>query len=225
VKKPESVAEQESREALRASLAEREAMLKEIYHRVKNNLQVVSSLMYLQSKEIEDPISRKIFMDSSTRIKAMSLVHEMLYQSGNLAEIEVEKYVKNLSTNLIEIYHVNSKNIKLIIDIDAIFMNIEEAIPFGLIVNELLSNTCKHAFTAGQSGEIIISVKKIKDAITLTVSDNGIGFLSPVDLKDTTTFGTQLIHSLTKQLNGKLSLDSANGTTCTLVFSPNHKGS
>ena len=145
-----------------SSLKEKEVMLKEIYHRVKNNLQVVSSLLNLQSKTIQDPISRNLFLESSSRVKAMALVHEMLYQSGNLTLIEIGKYARDLSKNLANIYHIDSNRIKLTVEADAVLLNIEMAVPCGLIINELISNALKHAFLSGQCGEIKVSIKKYK---------------------------------------------------------------
>jgi len=201
------------------SLQEKEAMLKEIYHRVKNNLQVISSLLNLQANTIQDPASRNTFIESSTRIKAMALVHEMLYQSGNLVRVEMGKYVRNLAKNLADIYHIDSKKVKLIIDADTIFLSIENAIPYGLILNELISNAFKHAFPADQSGEIKVSIKNKDKKNILIVHDNGIGLPAYINFKNTKTLGVQLIHTLTKQLGGNIVLDRSSGTTFTLSFS------
>jgi PAS domain S-box-containing protein len=200
------------------SLKEKECMLKEIYHRVKNNLQIISSLFNWQGKTIQDPVSRQIFIENSTRVKAMALVHEMFYQSDNLAQIKMGKYVRKLSKNLNEIYHTNSNQIKLIIDIDNILLSIESAVPYGLVINELISNAFKHAFLPEQSGEVSVSIKKKSDNIILIVSDNGVGFSSDIDFYNTKTLGIQLIHTLTKQLRGNIVLDRNTGTTFTLTF-------
>ncbi|GEM_PF-5515097 len=205
-------------EKLRISLTEKESMLKEIYHRVKNNLQVVSSLLYMQAKSIPDKSSRELFLESSARVKSMALVHEMLYQSGNLSHIEMQKYLQNLTSYLVEIYHINTSLIKLIIQSEAVSLGIEEAIPCGLIVNELISNVYKHAFPKGKSGEIKVLIEKNEKNVTVQVSDNGIGFSSQIDFQNTTTLGIQLVHALTKQLGGEIKLDNTHGTTITLIF-------
>jgi two-component sensor histidine kinase len=201
-----------------ASLKEKEAMLKEVYHRVKNNLQVMSSLLNLQARTIADPVSRSIFVESSTRIKAMALVHEMLYQSNNLVQIEMGKYVKNLLNNLADIYHADSKRIKLIIDAEPILLSIENAVPWGLVINELISNAFKHAFPAKQSGEIKVSIKGHLGDIILMINDNGVGFPSYINFENSKTLGMQLIQILTKQLGGNIVLDRVAGTTFTFVF-------
>lgn len=208
----------EFRDKLQSSLEEKEAMLKEIYHRVKNNLQVVSSLLYMQAKSIPDPTSRDLFLESSARVKSMALVHEMLYQSGNLACIEMHNYLQNLTKYLVEIYHVNISRIKLFIKSETVSLGIDEAIPCSLIVNELISNAYKHAFPDEKPGQIQVRIERIKKNILLQVSDNGIGFPSQVDFNNTSTLGIQLVHALTKQLGGDIQLDTAHGTTFTLVF-------
>ncbi len=205
------------------SLKEKEAMLKEIYHRVKNNLQVIASLLNLQAKSIADIDSRNIFIESVTRVKSMALVHEMLYQSGNLSQIEMGKYVNTLSKTLADIYHIYNSRVKILIDADSIFLSIENAIPYGLIINELISNAFKHAFPADKPGQITISIKHKDDIISLCVHDNGVGFPAHIDFQNTTTLGMQLIHTLTKQLRGNITLDRSSGTKFTLDFSTTFK--
>lgn len=205
-------------EKIKASLGEKEAMLKEIYHRVKNNLQVVSSLLNLQSKTIKDPISKKIFIESSMRIKSMALVHEMLYTSSDLSQIEMAAYVDKLANQLRLIYHADSNLIKLKIDADSVRLTIDDAIPCGLIINELITNAFKYAFPGGQAGEIQLSIKKKENRVSLIVGDNGIGLSPELDFKNTTTLGMQLINSLTKQLTGEIALDRERGTQYTLTF-------
>ncbi len=208
------------KEHLKASLVEKEVMLKEIYHRVKNNLQVVSSLLNLQANQIENPETKKIFMTSSSRVKAMSLVHELLYQSDNLAQIDMRKYAHSLLKHLSDLYHIDSHRVKAIIDSDHILLSIEDAIPCGLIINELISNVFKHGFSSGKSDEITISIKQSEDKIVLKVHNNGASLPQDFDLLNTKTLGMQLINSLTKQLGGTIKSDSSNGTTFTLSFSP-----
>lgn len=200
------------------SLAEKEAMLKEIYHRVKNNLQVVSSLLNMQANTIEHSPSKRAFLESAARIKSMSLIHEMLYQSGNLAEIRIDKYLQKLTAYLADVFHVDINVIKLITEADAISLGIEQAIPCGLIVNELISNAFKHAFPNGREGEVKISLELSNNNIIMRISDNGIGLDEKIDFDNSTTLGIPLIQALTKQLEGSIKLESNNGTVFTLTF-------
>lgn len=206
---------------LQASIKEKDALLKEIYHRVKNNLQVISSLLNLQLETTTVPSAKKVLIESATRVRSMSLVHEMLYQTENLAQIEMPEYIDNLFKYLYKIYNIDSKRIKFIADIDAISLNIDIAIPLGLIINELASNSFKHAFPGKKSGAIKLSLKKHDDKIILTISDNGIGIPSELNINDMTTLGMQLIFSLTKQLNGNINLHRSHGTTFILTVTSN----
>ncbi len=205
---------------LNHSLKEKEAMLKEIYHRVKNNLQVVSSLLNLQSKSIMDLPTKEIFLKSASRIRAMSLVHEMLYQSGNLAKIDMRDYIKKLLNHLVDIHHVSTQTIKTAVNADPVVLTIEEAIPCGLIINEIISNVFKHAFTADKPGKLVISIKQNGAEVRLGIHDNGIGFPPDFDIEKSTTLGMKLIYGLARQLKGTVSLDQHAGTTVNLVFTP-----
>ena len=198
-------------EVLQASLTEKEALLKEIYHRVKNNLQVVMSLLNLQIESVTDAITKKVLIDSVTRVKSMALVHEMLYQSQNLAKIEMSGYIRKLFEYLCHIYETEFRNEDFNIEIDDISLPIDVAIPLGLIVNELLSNCFKHAFPPGKMGTINVSLTKQNDHIILIVSDNGQGI--PADTSELKSLGMRLIHNLTNQLSGKIELEVENGTT------------
>ena len=206
------------KETLRASLAEKEALLKEVYHRVKNNLQVVSSLLNLQAEATQEPAAQEVLIRSSARVKSMALIHEMLYQTENLAHIDMENYIDNLFKYLFEIYNVDSNKIKLSTDIDTISLSIDSAIPCGLIINELISNALKYAFHGNKSGEIKFSFKKYGNNIILIISDDGEGIPSHIDIKNTSSLGMRLIHSLTKQLDGNIVLEKGKGTTFTLTF-------
>ncbi|MBV9575973.1 MAG: response regulator [Gammaproteobacteria bacterium] len=208
----------QNRKKLEASLAEKEVMLKEIHHRVKNNLQVVSSLLNLQAKSIEDTSSKKIFLESSNRIKSMALIHEMLYRSDNLAQIEMQKYLKILGSYLLKIYRIDTSLVKLIIKSDSIALSIEEAIPCGLIINELISNAFKHAFPKGCHGEVNVLMEKQDNHVLLQVSDNGVGYSKTHDFHNSNTLGVQLIHALTIQLGGEIKLNNMQGTTFTLTY-------
>ena len=202
---------------LQISLNEKEALLKEIYHRVKNNLQVILSLLHLQIETTQDQTAKQILLESATRIKSMALVHELLYQSSSLANIEMVKYSNHFSKYLYDTYNINIHHNKLILDIDDVSLDIEKAIPCGLIINELISNIFKHAFPAGK-GIIKLSLKKFGNKLLLTISDNGIGMPPNFDLQNANSLGMKLVYNLTKQIGGTIKMESRHGTTFTLTI-------
>ena len=206
--------EQKKNESLlESSLAEKEILLKEIHHRVKNNLQIISSLLVLQEQYVKDERILHIFKDFQNRIKVMALIHQTLYNSENLNKICLSKYIKNLVNNLFKAYSVNSKQIKLQLNIENIDFSLDKAIPCGLIINELVSNSLKHAFSKNDDGKISITLKKtINNRILLDVYDNGIGFPKDLDYKNSDTLGLKLISTITKQMDGKIYIEKNNGT-------------
>jgi len=208
------ITEQKKNESLlESSLAEKEILLKEIHHRVKNNLQIISSLIVLQEQYVKDERILHIFKDFQSRIKVMALIHQALYNSENLNKICLSKYIKNLVNNLFKAYSANSKQIKLQLNIENIDFSLDKAIACGLIINELVSNSLKHAFSKNDDGKIIITLKKtINNRILLDVYDNGIGFPKDVDYKNSDTLGLKLISTMTKQMDGKISIEKNNGT-------------
>jgi len=202
-----------------ASLKEKEVLLKEIHHRVKNNMQVISSMLSLQSQYITDKESLTMFQESQNRIRSMALIHEKLYTSDDLAHIDIAAYMQDLTTSLFSTYTVRNA-IKVDIAITDIFLTITTAIPCGLIINELVTNALKHAFPKERDGTIAISMTpSTKDSLILTVSDTGIGFPKETDFRNTTTLGMQLVTSLVEQLEGTITLDRSEGTTFTITFS------
>jgi len=185
-------------EWIKASLKEKEVLLKEIHHRVKNNLQIISSLLNLQSEYIKDEQDLEIFKVSQNRIESMALIHEKLYQSEDLAQIDFSEYIRDLVASLFCSYELNLDAIELKINVEQIFLNIETAIPCGLIINELVLNSLKHAFPIGNSGEIYINLyENDENEIALTISDNGIGFSQDFDFRNTSSLGLQLVNALT----------------------------
>jgi len=205
--------------ALRASLREKEVLLREIHHRVKNNMQVISSLLNLQARHIEDPAVLEMFQESQRRIRSMALVHEKLYLSKDLSNIEFSQYIQSLALHLFHSYQVDSNLIKLKTDMEKIFMNINTAIPCGLIVNELISNALKHAFPNGRGGEILIELRRTEgDKFLLIVSDTGIGFPDSLDFRNTTTLGMQIITMLVEQLDGRIELSRQQGSSFKITF-------
>jgi two-component sensor histidine kinase len=209
----------EGEEQIRTSLKEKEVLLKEIHHRVKNNLQIVSSLLYLQAAKTEHPGAVSALKESRARVKSMALIHERLYQSPNLASVDMGGYTRNLVSDLYHSYRTQESSVRLTTNIEDITLGITEAIPCGLIINELISNALKHAFPEGREGEITIElVKEGANRTTLTVSDNGIGFPEQVDWLNSPSLGLTLINSLVGQLEGTIELDRRGGTTFTIRF-------
>lgn len=203
---------------MKASLKEKNVLLKEIHHRVKNNLQIISSLLNLQSMYIEDKEAFKVFKESQNRVKSMAMIHEKLYQSGNFAEINVAEYLNNLIDNIYISYGVNPDIIKPKINAENVFLDINKSIPCFLIVNEVITNSIKHAFPEGRSGEIQIDFKKNNEKHILTIKDNGIGLPENLNIKETNTLGMQLIFGLISQLDGKIEVNSNNGTEFKITF-------
>lgn len=208
--------------ALRISLKEKEALIKEVHHRVKNNLQIISSLLNLQAGYIHDEHYKKLFQESQNRIKSMVLVHEKLYQSKDLTAINLRDYINGLLKYLCHSYGIESNRIVIKTDIEDITMNIDIAIPCGLIITELVSNSLTHAFVEPyrrSRAKITIKIHlDRKDKAALIVSDNGIGFPDGLDFKKTESLGMQLVCALTEQLSGDMKLNRDKGTTFTITF-------
>jgi len=207
-------------EKIRFALKEKEALLNEVLHRVKNNFQVISSLLTFQLDHIEDEKYKSIFMDSVKRIESMSFIHEMLYQSESFSQIDFSEYIQRLCNNLISTYAVDSDKIKIFINTQGIVLNMKTAIPVGLILNELISNALKHAFPNNINGEIRILMKESNDEmIELTVRDNGIGVPEEIDWRNTNTLGLEIISLLGEgQLRGKVTLNRNKGTEFKIIF-------
>ena len=204
---------------LQAALREKEVLLKEIHHRVKNNMQVISSLLQLQAQYIEDEATLFLFEESQTRIHSMALIHEQLYQSDSLARIDIQTYVENLVANLFQSFGFSNNLIEISLNVEPIFLNIETAIPCGLIINELVSNSLKYAFSANVKGEIKIDFRQILDQkFYLSIQDNGSGFPTNFDVENTETLGIRLVKMLAEQLEGGITIDSHPGTCYNLVF-------
>lgn len=208
----------QAEEQIEASLKEKETLLKEIHHRVKNNLQIIASLLDLQSESLTDPQDLQIFQDSQNRIRSMALIHEQLYQSEDLARIDTAQYIEDLVYSLFNSYETQSGSIIPKLDVDEIFLNIDAAIPFGLILNELVSNALKHAFSDGRKGEIYIGLHSDHERQTLFVRDNGVGLPEDLDFQNTESPGLQLVCTLTDQLKGTITLDRSSGTTFQITF-------
>jgi two-component sensor histidine kinase len=206
-------------EAIKVALREKELFLREAHHRIKNNLQIITSLLSLQASYISDPLILEMFTDSQDRVRSMALIHESLSQSGDLGEIDFTAYVRELASQLVHIYNDESARITLQLRLDDLVLDVNKATPCGLILNELLSNALKHAFPAGRSGEIHVDLRvDAARQVTLVVSDTGVGLPIELDVLNAETLGLQLISTLTEQLAGTLTLDRSQGTVFTLTF-------
>ncbi|WP_442939572.1 PAS domain S-box protein [Nostoc sp.] len=207
-------------EQIQASLLEKEVLLKEIYHRVKNNLQVISSLLSLQSAYIKDEHDLVIFKQSQQRIASMALVHEKLYQSQDLARINFGEYIRDLVTDLFTAYEVNEDAIALNINIDdGVFLGLDTAIPCSLIIHELVSNSLKYAFPSGRDGTIYIEIHQNQERhVTLVVGDDGIGLPPNFSFKNIASLGWQLVDALINQISGNINIQGARGVECQVTF-------
>ncbi len=208
-------------EQIKASLKEKELLLREIHHRVKNNLQLISSMLMLQSDFIKDKPNIELFNESLNRIKAMALIHDRLYRSEDLASIDFEEYVRDHVNSLFSLYEQDMNKIALEIDVKDVMFGIDTAIPCGLIVNELVSNSLKHAFPEGKGGKIEITIRTTdENEIVLVVSDNGVGIPADWDFRNTESLGLYLVSILAEdQLHGKIELDRTKGTKFQITFS------
>ncbi len=208
-------------EQVRQSLKEKEVLLKEVHHRVKNNLQVISSILNLQTSYLKDEKIINILRECQNRIKSMAFIHESLYQTKDFTEINFSEYLISLSKNLLYSYITNQNRIKLRFDVETIFLNLDLSIPCGLIVNELISNSLKYAFPNNKEGYIFVELKKIDNQVTLSVSDNGIGIPNEIDINNTESLGLQLVISLAEQLNAEVEHTRTNGFKLKITFNTN----
>ncbi len=212
----------ESEDKIKQSLQEKEILLKEVHHRVKNNLQVISSILNLQSSYVKDESTLNILKESQNRIKSMSFIHESLYQTKDFSNINFSEYVSSLLHNLVHSYSNIDHEIKLNVDIQLIFLNLDLAIPCGLIINEIISNTLKYAFIdKSENAEITLKMQTKGENIRLTIGDNGIGLPQHINYRNTESLGLQLVVTLTDQINGVINIDTKKGTIYTIEFKQN----
>ena len=208
----------QAEQQIRASLQEKEALLKEINHRVKNNLQLVSSLLRIQSATIEDEQALQAFRQSQDRVRSIALIHEKLYQSKDMARIDLADYLRSLTSSLFLSYGSSSEAIELKIHAEGVHLGVDTAIPCALIINELVSNSLQHAFPGGMEGEIRIELRSEENQSVQMVSDNGVGFPKDFDLRNTGTLGMELVRTLVDQLEGTIELDRSGGTAIKIMF-------
>ena len=205
-------------EQIRTSLREKEVLLKEINHRVKNNLQIISSLLNLQSRDIHDEQALRSFQVSQDRIRAMALVHEKLYLSEDLARIDFGEYIESLASDLRSSYGLNSQHVKLKIDVDNILLGVDTAIPCGVIVNELVANSLKHAFPEDRSGEIAISFREVDGHYSMIFKDDGVGLPEGLDISHPSSLGLTIVNAVTGQLGGTIDLSRNGGSEISITF-------
>lgn len=208
-----------SEEMLKHSLFEKEVLLKEIHHRVKNNLQIVTSLLKLQSAYITDKKSKELFKESQNRVQSMALIHQRLYQSKNIGSINISEYSKTLITQIMQSFGVDFSKIIVQVKAENIFMTIDNAIPCGLIINELATNSLKHAFPDNRGGNISLKIVYIDNDYEIDFSDNGIGISKEFDIGKTSSFGLKLVKTLVDQVKGSIQIISENGTKFRIKFS------
>lgn len=203
---------------LKKSLEGKDLMMKEIHHRVKNNLMIIQSLLKLQSEYIKDENALNIFRESQDRAKSMAFIHQRLYQSGDLKKINFGDYTRDITFNLIKSYTVNSNQIKINIDVDNVFLDVDTAIPLGLILNELVSNSLKHGFPEGREGHLTVEFHLKDHEYRLIVSDDGTGIPEGLDYENADSLGLKLVYSLSDQIEAEVNLDTSRGTRFEIRF-------
>ncbi|MBV6343142.1 sensor histidine kinase [Candidatus Magnetobacterium casense] len=205
--------------ALGALAQEKELLLAEIHHRVKNNLQIISSLLFLQGKYVKDECVSEQLKESRYRVKSMALVHELLYQSNDLASVDFAQYIKILTSDLLYSYGVSTETVGVHINADHLLLGIDTAIPCGLIISELLTNAIKYAFAEDTTGMITIDFHLAPDNnYVLTISDNGRGLPGDIKIRNSKSFGLKLVHDLTMQQDGTIAVDNSAGTAYRITF-------
>ena len=206
-------------EQIKASLAEKEILLREIHHRVKNNMQIISSLLNLQASQMKDENALKMSKESQSRIRSMALVHEKLYKSQDFSHINFSDYIRSLATHLFQFNQVNPNLIQLKMDLEDVFLNIQTAIPCGLILNELITNALKYAFPKNSRGEITVELHPTADhAFQMVVKDNGVGIPEDMDIQDPKSFGLQIVTMLVNQLEGNMEVQRKDGAFFNIIF-------
>lgn len=204
--------------AIKSSLNDKNILLQEIHHRVKNNMQIISSLLNLQTQYVDDEEAVNVLKESQNRVKSMAIIHENLYQSKDLMHINFVNYIQSLVFNLFYSYSIKETQIKLTLEIEDISLNIETAVPCGLIISELISNSLKYAFPNKMKGEIFISLKIQKDEYQLIIKDNGIGLPENINFDEIETLGLLIVNSLTEQIDGKVNIQRNHGTEYNISF-------
>ena len=200
------------------SLKEKELLLKEIHHRVKNNLQIVSSLLSIQHRRIKDEQAAEAILESKNRVQSMALIHQKLYENDNLSSLDAKDYVTQLVESIFSSYKINQERIKCYIDIHKVKLDVDVLIPLGLIINELVTNSLKHAFPNSNEGKIDIQLRKEKDKVAMSVYDNGIGLPPQRELEQSRSFGFRMIRAFAQKLKASLNIVRKDGTVINISF-------
>jgi PAS domain S-box-containing protein len=221
------VGRKRNEERLKGSLLEKDVLLKEVHHRVKNNLQLISSLLNLQSSKVDDLTVREMLSETRNRVHSMALVHENLYRAGDFGRISIDEHIQHLCAHLTRAYGVQARNIQLTSDVDELILDLDSAVSVGLILNELVSNSLKHAFPNNRRGVIRIALKTFDDGrYSLSVDDDGIGLPAALDILHSETMGLQLVQDLASQLRGEMIVTRSSGTSFVINFAlDSHMGS
>lgn len=215
----QEIAERRRAEArIQASLKEKELLLKELHHRVKNNLQLISSLLSLQANHVTDPRSRELFRVNRNRVRSMAMIHERIYRSADLAGVDFARHVRGTVRDLAQCYGTRSDRVELCVDIEDVSLGVDMAIPCGMVINELVTNALKHAFPDGRPGRICVRFKSAGDHFELTVADDGCGMGQAVDAPRPGSLGLELVRTLTDQLSGQVTVRNDDGTAMTITF-------
>ncbi len=204
-------AQKDADQKLRSSLREKELLLQEVHHRVKNNLQIIGSLLNMQSAAVDDPLLTSALQESHKRIQAMAMIHEMLYGSSTLNNIDFAEYTHLLAAEVSNSHGIDPTRIRLAFELEPVYVEIDRAIPCGLILNELLSNAFKYAFPNGRSGEVRISLQRQEGCIRLAVDDTGIGLPESYGPGNSKSLGLKIVRILTQQLEGSMEITSNRG--------------
>ena len=205
-------------EAVRHS-REKEVLLQEIHHRVKNNLQIITSLLRMQSRAVQDPAFSEALRECQNRVASMALIHDKLYRARDLARVSFGEYVRDLTNNILTSYALPARSVRVRLDIDDLSLSLDYAVPCGLILNELMSNCLKHAFPVGHSGTVYIGFHaEGEEELCLVVRDDGVGVPADVDLARTSSLGWRLIRALVEQLGGVVQCQTAGGTSIEIRF-------
>jgi two-component sensor histidine kinase len=207
---------------IKQSLEEKEVLLKEVHHRVKNNLQIISSILNLQSSTIADKQTLDLLKNSQDRIRSMSLIHELLYQTKDFSTINFSEYIRSIATNLFQSYNQN-RLVNLVLELEPVFLDLDSAIPCGLIINELITNSLKYAYNTDDEGDVRINLTLTNNIVIIIIEDTGKGFPTMIDFRETESLGMQLVISLTDQIDGEIKMENSQGTRFEIQFKNNAK--
>ncbi len=212
-----AIERKQTEERLKSSLNDKDVLLKETHHRVKNNMQLIHSLLSLQTHYTKEKEAEKVLKESQNRVKSLGIIHEKLYNSPDPSNIDFSDYIKSLTSDLLKSYNLYER-IKFIIEINSIKLNMQTTVLCGLIINEIVSNSLKYAFPDNRGGEILVSLNLLDNKYVLIISDDGIGFPEELDFRNTESLGLQLVNNITTQLDGEIELDRTEGTKYTISF-------